>query len=39
MEIIRRQPVAEAATAGVQLDIQRPGTDVALQLDEVIASS
>ena len=38
-EIVRRQPVPEAAAARVQLHVERVAADIALQLDEVVATA
>src|SRR5207253_7996393 len=39
LEIVRGEPVPEAAAARVQLHVERVAADVALQLDEVIATT
>src|SRR5439155_7461106 len=38
-EIVRRQPMAEAAATGVHLHIERVSTQVSLELDEVVAAA
>src|SRR2546421_348130 len=39
VEVIGRQPVAEAPAAGVHLDVKRVSGEVLLQLDEVVAAA